>query len=56
MVKNVNGIRTIDTSDLVEKADYNTNIEDIEKKIPNYDKNITSNKFNNLIKKILMKD
>ena len=29
LVKNVNGIRTIDTSDLVEKASYNTNIEDI---------------------------
>ena len=29
----VNAIQTIDTSDLVTKADYNTKIEDIKKKL-----------------------
>ena len=41
----VNVIRTNDTSELVRKTDYNTEIEDIEKKIPNHDKCITTNEF-----------
>ena len=32
-LKKVNAIQTIDTSDLVTKADYNTKIEDIKKKL-----------------------
>ena len=32
-LKKVNAIQTIDTSDLVIKADYNTKIEDIKKKL-----------------------
>ena len=33
LVKKVNAIQTIDTSDLSQKADYDTNIGEIEKKI-----------------------
>ena len=50
-VKKVNAIQAIDTSDLVKKADNNTRIEDIEKKIINHDKYITKNEFNKLTKK-----
>ena len=50
MAKRVNAIQTIDTSDLVKKADYNTIIEDIEKIILDHDKYITSNEFNKLTK------
>ena len=46
MVKKVNAIQTIDTSDLVKKADYNTKIEEIDKKISNYVKNITNTERN----------
>ena len=34
LVKKVNVIQTINTSDLVKKADYDTKIEDIETKFP----------------------
>ena len=37
LVKKVNAIKTFDASDLVKKADYNTRIENIEKKIPDDD-------------------
>ena len=43
-------IHTIDTSDLVLKADYNTKIEEIKKKIPDHDKYITTPEFNKLTK------
>ena len=33
MVKNVNAVKTTDTSDLIKKTDYNTKIGEIEKKI-----------------------
>ena len=46
MVKKVNAIQTIDTSDLVKKADYNTKIEEIDKKISNHVKNITNTERN----------
>ena len=38
MVKKLNAIETIDTIDLVKKADCNTKIGGIEKKIPDHDK------------------
>ena len=41
-------IQTIDTSDLVKKANYNTKIEDIIKKISNHGKYITTNEFHKL--------
>ena len=65
MVENINDIQTIDTSDLVKKADYNTNIRDIENEITYYDKllimisdnkYITTYKFHKLIKEVLTKD
>ena len=36
-------------SDLVKKADYNTNIENIEKKILNFDKYKVEMQFNNTL-------
>ena len=54
--KLLNAIQAIDTSDLVERANYNTKIEGIEQKIPYYDKYITANAFDNLTKGILLKD
>ena len=46
MVKQVNGSQTINTSDLIKKADYDTKIRDIKKKIPDHDKYITNKYFN----------
>ena len=46
----VNAIQSSDTSDLVRKGGYSTKIEEIEKKIPNHDKYITTKEFNKLIK------
>ena len=46
LVKKVNAIQAIDTSDLVKKADYNTKIGDIEKRVPDHYKYITTNDFN----------
>ena len=50
LVKKFNNINTTNTSDLVEKADYNTEINKIEKKISyhNHDKDITTQEFDNL--------
>ena len=48
MVKNVNAIQVVDTSNLVSKADYNTKIDEIEKKIPDHSKYITTPEFNKL--------
>ena len=50
LVKKVSNIKTTDTSDLVRKADYNTKISNIEKKIldHNHDKYITTQEFNEL--------
>ena len=48
LVKKFNAIQTNDTSSLVKKADYNTKIDEIEKKMPNQDKYITTQKLNNL--------
>ena len=45
-LKKVNAIQAIDTSDLVKKADYNTKIGDIEKRVPDHYKYITTNDFN----------
>ena len=44
MDKKVNAIQTTG-SDLVKKADCNTKIEDIKKKVPNHDKYITKISF-----------
>ena len=51
-----NAINTIDTRDLVKKADYNTKSEEIEKEITDHDKCITPKEFNKLTKKILDED
>ena len=48
MVKNIRAIQTIDTNDLVKKADYNTKIDENERKISNHDKFITTQEFNKL--------
>ena len=47
MVKKVKAIQIVDTSDLVKKDD-DKKIEDIEKKIPDCDKYITTQEFNKL--------
>ena len=38
--------QTVDTSDLIKKADNDTKIEDITKKVPNHNKYVTNNNFN----------
>ena len=50
MVKNANNIKTIDSSDLVKKVDYDTNIYQMENKIldHNHDKHITCQECNKL--------
>ena len=48
LVKKVSAIQTTDNSNLVEKADYNTEIDEISKKIPNHDKYFTTPDFNKL--------
>ena len=50
LVMKYNNINTTDTSDLVKKFDYNTKINEIEKKITNHDhvKSITTKEFNKL--------
>ena len=48
MVNKVNAIQNIDTSDLIKKDDYNTEIDENEKKIPNHDLYITTQEFNKL--------
>ena len=55
MVKTVNAIQTIGTSDLVKNAEYNTKTVEIEKKIPGHDKYISISEFNKLTK-AFMKD
>ena len=51
MVKKVKDIKTTETSDLVKKADYDTIIEETEKKIldHNHENYITTQEFNKLI-------
>ena len=49
LVKKVNTIQTIDTINLVTKADFNIKIKEIENKIPDHDKYIT-NESNKLVK------
>ena len=39
LVKKVNGIQTTDTGNLVKKADYNTKIGEVEKKMLDHDHN-----------------
>ena len=49
LVKNVNAIQSSDTDNLVKKTDYNTNINEIEKKISDHDHSnnyITMQEFN----------
>ena len=43
MVQKVNAIKTIDTSDLVTKAEYSTKIENIERKVSIHDLLINKN-------------
>ena len=45
MVKKISAIQTIDISNLVEKADYNTKIEEIKKKIPDNAIYVTTQRF-----------
>ena len=42
-------VNAIDTSDLLQKAGYNTKIEEIENKISDHEKNIATCKFNKLM-------
>ena len=42
-------VNAVDTSDLLQKAGYNTKIEEIENKISDHEKNITTCKFNKLM-------
>ena len=49
MDKRVKAIQTIDTGDLVKKADDNKKITWIEKKVLNHDIYITTQEFNKLI-------
>ena len=48
VIKKVNAIQITDTSHLVKKADYNTKIDEIEKKLPERGKYITTQEFNKL--------
>ena len=48
MVKKGNAIQTIDTSGLIKKDDYNTEIAENKNKIPNHDLYITNQEFNKL--------
>ena len=41
LVNKVSAFQTSDTSDLIKEADFNTKIDEIEKKIPIHDKYIT---------------
>ena len=45
-LKKVNAVHVIDVSKSVKKTGYNTKIEEIEKKISNHDKYITTTSFN----------
>ena len=49
MIKKVNAVQTIDTSNLVKKAEYKTKIYEIKNKIPNHDEYITTQEFNKLM-------
>ena len=51
VIKKVNASHTNNASDLCKKADFNSKIEDIGKKISNLDNYLTTKEFNN-IKKI----
>ena len=54
MVESVNAIQATDSSDLVEKPDDDdAKIKNIEKGIPNNDKYITTNDFNNFSRAII---
>ena len=46
LIRKGNAIQTIDTSDLGKKANFNTKIKDIEKKVPNHNKYVTTNYCN----------
>ena len=48
MVENVNAVQTIDTGNLVKRADYNTTFEEIENKVHHPDKYITTTEYNKL--------
>ena len=54
MVKTFNAIQAIDTTGLVKKAENNTRIKDIEKKIINHNKCITKNDSNKLMNENLV--
>ena len=49
LIPKVNAIQAIDTSDQLKEADCNTKIEDIEKKIPDHNKYITTLEYKKLI-------
>ena len=51
MIKKVNAIQTIDTSNLVKKAECKTKIDEIKNRIPNHDEYITTQEFNKLMTK-----
>ena len=50
LVRKVNAIQTIATSNLVKKADDKTKIIESEMKIPDHDKHITTTEFDKLMK------
>ena len=50
LVRKVNAIQTIDTSNLVKKPDDKTKIIESEMKIPDHDKHITTTEFDKLMK------
>ena len=55
LVKRVNVVQIIDTSELVKKANYNTKLAEIKKKIPGHGQYITTydlNKFSNFRRNI----
>ena len=52
----INVIETVDTSDLVREAGYNTKIAEVEKEISDHGKYIITPEFNKLTAEIWLKD
>ena len=56
LIKKVDAIQAINSSDLVKKTDYNKKFNEIEKKILDHGKYITTQEFNKLTSNILLQD
>ena len=56
LIKKVDAIQAINSSDLVKKTDYNKKLNEIEKKILDHGKYITTQEFNKLTSNILLQD